>query len=147
MPFNSVPHASLNFIFQMGAARVAQWACLLCWPQYQDHHLGTASSSRVSHGPTSPETLELAPGVTTKWFLHHNQLFISSHFLLLPFLPPHCLPLLHSFTLLHIFPSPHIYYIGRNWWPWAFLSCVQIYMAVGSWRTGRTTGSLLPQCP
>lgn len=53
--------SSLDFIFQMGTTRVAQWPCLLCWSQYQDHHLGTAPSSRVRHGPTSLETLELAP--------------------------------------------------------------------------------------
>lgn len=70
IPFYCASHASLYFIFQMGTARVAQRPCLLCWPQYQDHHLGTSSSSRVRPGPTSPETLELAPRVT-QWLLHH----------------------------------------------------------------------------
>ena len=145
MPFTGVSHASLDFILQMGAARAPQRACLLCWPQYQDHHLGAASSSRVRLGPVRPEALELAPRVPHQ-LLHHwlpwPSLYFPplSSFLSFFFPPPTVIPfyILCSLFLLSLLPTCVVLAMGFLKWysepPWILGS--------GGRRVGEASGAL-----
>lgn len=115
-------HASLDCILQMGAARAPQRACLLCGPQYQDHHLGAASSSRVRLGPKSPKLgnwHQNPPSASPPLTAMTISLFPLPPLFSLSSLPPSTRPF-YSLSSLGTFPSPHMCR-----WLWALVSGVQ----------------------